>query len=266
MFISPCIGSILAAAVYMAMIHFDLPIWFFIFGSIESLFGSNAAFYAGASTYIADTIPVKTMAFRQAVIDAIALLTGGVSTLFVGYWIQAQGYFWPFVFVTCAKFIAMLYAIFIIPESLTSSPSDPKHETRVAWDDILSAVKLSLFDDGTGRRLKINILLLSCVSADLINTISVKTIFLMNTPLCWESVKIGYYQFAGFLVQASFMLLASFASGRWIPADWMVLTSRVSGIAENVFILFVTSSLMMYFSEWLETIVPCLKYAFDKHG
>ena len=250
LFISPCIGCMLATGVYLAMIHFDLPLWVYVFGAIEYVFGSSGALFAGAFTYTADTVPVKTMAFRMAMIDVIALCVGAVTNLFVGYWIQAQGYFWPFVFVISFKFLAMLYAIFLIPETLTPVRNARKDGRQINWEDLISAAKLSLFDNGTGRRWKINILLLSHLSAEIVSTRSVRTLYMMNTPLCWESVKIGYYQFGAFLVQAACMLSAALIPGNWISPEWKVVMSRVSGVAENVYMLFATTSLMMYFSEY----------------
>ena len=231
------------------MIYFDLPLWVYIFTSIEYYFGSGSAIITGAFTYTADTIPVKTMAFRMAILDVIALSAGAIANLFVGYWIQAQGYFWPFVFVISFKFIAMVYAIFLIPETLTSVQNGTTMERKVVCGDMISAVKLSVIDGGSGRKWKINLLLLSYLSAELSSTRSVKTMYMMNTPLCWESVKIGYYQFAAFLAQACCMLLAALIPGNWLSAEWKVIISRVSGTAENVYILFATTSIMMYFSE-----------------
>ena len=53
----------------------------------------------------------------MTLLDVVGMANGAVANLFVGYWIKAQGFFWPLVFVAGGKGLAFLYAIFFIPET-----------------------------------------------------------------------------------------------------------------------------------------------------
>ena len=83
-----------------------------------SLFGSYELLYVGCYSYIADTVPPEKRAFRITILDASMLLFGGFANVGVGYWIRSSGYFWPYLYVVSGKLLALLYAIFFIPETV----------------------------------------------------------------------------------------------------------------------------------------------------
>ena len=263
LFVLPCIGSIFAVSIYMITIWYELPIWMLLIAQLENCFGGFGVIFIGVFAYTADTVPMNKRAFRMTIIDAVALGNGAIANLFVGYWIKAQGFFYPLIFVICGKGIALLYAIFLIPETLKRT--QPAEESkRLTIKDTLSAFKLCLYDDGTGRRWKLNILLMSVAVAELVTIQSVITMFLMNTPLCWSSVQIGNYIFTSMLVLCVSMVVASVIPHHWISADWKVVISRVSYIVHNIYIVFVTSTAMMYLCKAIYNVVPLTHWGRDK--
>ena len=248
LFILPCIGSILSVTIYMAIIWFDLPIWVVLFASIEYFFGGFGVLFTGAFSYISDTTSPKHRALRMTIIDAVSIGNGAIANLFVGYWIRAQGYFNPLVFVVGGKFLCLLYAIFLVPETLKKTESNAGRKS-INWRDMVSALKLSLHDNGTGRRWKINTLLCSYSVSELISTMTITTMYLMNVPLCWGSVKLGYYTFVHMMVMCLSMLMMSAVPARFIPAEWKVVISKISSILGSVYTAIAVTSFMMYFGK-----------------
>ena len=246
LFVLPCIGSLFAVSIYMVTIWYELPIWMLLIAQLENCFGGMGVIFAGVFAYTADTIPMNKRAFRMTVIDAVAMGNGAIANLFVGYWIKAQGFFYPLIFVICGKGVALLYAIFLIPETLKRENPTEQDSKKLTFEDTVSAFKLCLYDDGSGRRWKLNILFVSFAVAELVSIHSVMTMYLMNTPLCWASVEIGNYSFITMLLLCVTMLAASAVPHRWISADWKVVISRASYIVSNIYIVFVTTSAMMY--------------------
>ena len=248
LFILPCIGSIISVSVYMAIIWFDLPIYFILLSNLEYFFGGMSVMFAGAFAYISDTVPPKHRALRMTIIDAVSMGNGAIANLFVGYWIRAQGFFWPLVFVVCGKFLCLLYAIFLIPESLKKDESNPASR-RLQLHDFVTALRVSLHDNGSGRRWKINMLLCSYAVAEIISTRGVTTMYMMNVPLCWESVKLGYYTFIHMMILCITMVIASAVPVRLITAEWKVVISKISSILGSVYMAIAMTSLMMYFGK-----------------
>ena len=249
LFILPNIGSILAVAVYMVTIHFKLPIWVLLFAQIESCFGGMGVLITGSFAYIADTVPPKKRALRMTVIDSVSLANGAVGSLFVGYWIKAQGFFNPLIFVICGKFLALIYAIFIIPETLKQDDTNEPRCRKLAFKDTISAINLCLYDNGTRRRWKLNVLLGAVCVGELVTIYSVMLLYQMNAPLCWGSVQIGYFSFATIMLQCVTMLIMSGIPHRWIAADWKVVLSRFSTFAGSLYMVFVVKTFMMYLGE-----------------
>ena len=189
LFILPPIGSIVDAVIHMAIIYFDLSIyWFFISFIGGIIFGGYSLIYIGCYSYIADTVPPKQRAFRMTMIDVVVRFLGGFTALGIGYWIRASGYFWPYLFVIGGNAIALLYGIFFIPETVQKSRT-----AKFQFKDIINSFKLYIVDDGTKRRWKLQVLTLSYMVEIIFMMGGIFTLFEMNAPLCWDSVFIGYY-------------------------------------------------------------------------
>ena len=248
LFILPCIGSILSVSIYMIIIWFKLPIWVILFTSVERLFGGSNVLLTGAFSYISDTTSSKHRALRMTFIDAVSLANGAITSLFVGYWIRAQGFFWPLIFVIGGRLICLLYAIFLVPETLKKDESSTESNS-IKWRDMVAAFKLSLQDDGTGRRWKINTLLFSHSVSELISTYDIATMYLMNVPLCWGPVTLGYYTFIRTMVMCISMLIMSGVPVRFITAEWKVVISKTSSVMGTVYMAIAVTSFMMYFGK-----------------
>ena len=210
--ISPVLGSIAAILVQMAIVFFDLPVWCFLFCVVEYVGGGLYVMTTGTFAYIADTVPKERRAVRMTILDDIILLNSAIGNVIVGYMIDSMGYFYPYLFCLVGKILALLYAIFFIPESVRKPLNRSHKRGRHIVKDLWNGIKLYIYDNGEGRRLQLNLLLLSFMIGELISTYgtgSILTLFEMNTPLCWNSVYIGYFEAIADVIKVAGMTTAA---------------------------------------------------------
>ena len=104
-------------------------------------------------------------------------------------------------------------------------------------------------------------MLLAYFVPQLISTYSITTLFEMNAPLCWDSVKIGYYGVIRDIIPCIFLVISALVLKRFVPIEWQAVIGLTSDFARNLYFPFVTTTIMMYFGKRLFVIVPiCVKY------
>ena len=199
--------------------------------------------YIAIYSYIADTVSAENKAVRMIVIEIIGALLGGFALLGIGYLI-ADSYFWSFVFVFGFNFLAAVYAYFLIPESVQVS-QDASFNVK----DISRAFKVYFVDDSSKRRWKIQLLTVSLMVELVVVSEDLVTLFLMNAPLCWDSVLIGYFGAVSQTIGAAGGICGALLK-KYLTDQWMVVLGIVSFVAEMVYTAFVQSTIMMYFGEW----------------
>ena len=227
--ITPVIGSICTILVQMAIVFFDLPVWCFLFCVVEYFFGGFYLIITGCFAYLADTVPEEKRASRMAILDAIILATAAVGSVLVGYLIDLLGYFIPYAFCLVGKLATLVYTLFFIPETVRKPPGGSVRLSQV-FQKIKSGIKICLVDNGKGRRVSINLLLLTYLIAEVMSTSSVMTLFEMNTPLCWNSVLIGYFGAASDVIKGIAMVVAAFVLKRWFSEKWLAVFGLFSSL------------------------------------
>ena len=235
----------------MAIIYFHLPVELLILGAVEYAFGGMSAFLGNCFAYIADYVPKEKRAMRMVYLDAMIFLNGAVSHLVVGFWIKWQGYFDPFYFVLGGKVLTLLYAIFFIPETVPKYSSEREGSAcKNIFHDLKNGVQLFTKDDGSNRRWQLLTMLLAYLVPQLISTYSITTLFEMNAPLCWNSVKIGYYGVIRDIIPCIFLVISALVLKRLVPIEWQAVIGLTSDFAKNLYFAFVTSTIMMYFGKF----------------
>ncbi len=119
-------------------------------GGLETLF-------VGCFTYIADiTLPEKR-AFRIVIAEFCMFLSVILTPVGIGVWIQKSGYLWPFVCVLCGQSIAMLYGIFLVPETVIPDPN----AKFFTFTHLRDTAALYIKDNATKRRWKLDFLMVA---------------------------------------------------------------------------------------------------------
>lgn len=105
-----------------------------------------------------------------------------VASLLTGYFIKYAGYLPPFIAIFVGMCLCTIYAIFCVPETIAESEKAGFFTTS----HLNKAARFYFVNDGHTYRM----LLLMSLAGALILQYSqpVEILFLMNHPLCWDSV------------------------------------------------------------------------------
>ena len=102
----------------MIIICFKLPIFFLMLSSfIGGMCGCFPTIILSVFSYIADITLPDQRAMRLGILEAVAFISGMISHLSSGWWIEKAGYVAPYWLITSLHFCAFLYTIFVLPES-----------------------------------------------------------------------------------------------------------------------------------------------------
>ncbi len=200
----------------------------------------------GTFAYIADTVPPEKRSMRMTILDAILTSMAALGNLIVGWMIDQLGYFYPYVFCLVGKIIALVYAVFFIPETVRKSPETNTRKCSDFFERLSAGVKLFIVDDGKGRRGQLIMLMGSYIIAGIISTMSILTLYEMNAPLCWDSLLIGYFGAISDISMCFAMVLVAILLTRWISDKWLVVLGMVSNISYYAYLALVSSTVMMF--------------------
>ena len=111
-------GSITESTLILIIICFKLPIFFLMSSSfIGGMCGYFPTIILSVFSYIADITLPDQRAMRLGILEAVAFISGMISHLSSGWWIEKAGYVAPYWLITSLHFCAFLYTIFVLPES-----------------------------------------------------------------------------------------------------------------------------------------------------
>lgn len=252
--IMPLIGSLIYTLTFLTVSYFELNIYLLIGSSLlSSLFGGLGTFLGGCFAYIADLCEdgrQKTM--RMAGVDMMIGLLSGVASISTGYFLRAAGFNWPFITSAICQCLILLYAFFILEETVKKAPTGsvvldgpPQHS---AIKQMLFGVYY-LFARTSCRRKTVLALLMTIFTSfsfAYVGGISPVTLYELNEPLCWSEILIGYGSALSttvFLV--SFVGVSAFTYCG-VPQLLIVLLGILSVASGMILAAFAKTTLLMF--------------------
>ncbi|XP_064606719.1 lysosomal proton-coupled steroid conjugate and bile acid symporter SLC46A3-like [Liolophura sinensis] len=196
LFALPVCGIMIRAAAYAVVSHWTLSLYYLLIGHLlEGFSGGFSCFLLGAFAGSSDiTSEGRRRSFLIAIIEASAILSAGVGSLVLGYMIQGCGYTYPNLLVIAISVINFVTIKMALPET---KPETPKEKLRfTAFASAVKRVFRIYFVKDKGL---IRCKLILCwtaffiTSITYIGSIGVETLYVKNRPLCWDSIKIGYF-------------------------------------------------------------------------
>lgn len=240
----PLLSSFAKVAVYVYVVLADLPVNYLLIGSFVDGFGGGyATLLLGCFAYLADITLPEQRAFRITVAEFCMFASLTLPPLAVGFWIQKSGYLLPFVVVFVGQLLAVLYAVFLVPETVIRNP-DARFLTTSHLKD---AAAVFTMDHGTNRRLKLNLMLLAFFFYMLVGLGSwqVNSLFQMNHPLCWNSKIIGIFAAVYIIIAVVGGMTASRLLKRWMSDDMLCLVACIVFTFQHLYLGFVKNTGMM---------------------
>ncbi|KAK3784208.1 hypothetical protein RRG08_001516 [Elysia crispata] len=194
--IASVLGGVARAGSLTAVIYFDLPVQLFYLGSfVDGALGSYFTLALAITAVIADITPVpEARALRFAVVEGTLFTAGALAQLAIGFMIKWWDYFAPSAFNSCLLVFASIVTITCLPETMTRSNND-----HFGWNPFLHLRKVFgfYFVKTPGNRRSLYIIGLGFFLFLILTNhgrTNVETLFVLNAPICWNSINIGVFQ------------------------------------------------------------------------
>lgn len=252
--IMPLIGSLIYTLTFLTVSYFELNIYLLIGSSLlSSLFGGLGTFLGGCFAYIADLCEdghQKTL--RMAGVDMMIGLLSGVASISTGYFLRAAGFNWPFLTSAMCQCLILLYAIFILEETVKKAPDDA---VLLDGSPQCSAFKQMIYGSynmfaRASRRTKTVLVLLILIfcsfSFAYMGGISLITLYELNAPLCWTEILIGYGSALSTTVFLVSFIGVSALTYCGVPQLLIVMMGILSVMSGMVLLAFAKTTLLMF--------------------
>lgn len=255
--IMPLIGSLIYTLGLLTVSYFELNIYLLILVSFSSsLFGGLGTFLGGVFAYIADlTKGDREKTLRMGGVETMIGLTSGVAAICTGYFLKAAGFNWPFLTSAILQFFNLLYAVFVLKETVTAAPTDSDllngSPRRSGGKQIFYGV-YDMFTRASRRARKILVLLtivFISFAIAYIGALPLVTLYELNKPLCWNEILIGYgsaLSTTAFIT--SFLGLTAFTCCR-VPQLVIVVLGILSAMSGLILLAFAKTTLLMFMGE-----------------
>ncbi|KAM6985193.1 lysosomal proton-coupled steroid conjugate and bile acid symporter SLC46A3 [Aplochiton taeniatus] len=252
----PLVGSLLYTLSFLVVSFFQLNLYLLIGASLlSSLFGGVGTFLGGCFSYIADLCEdgqQKTL--RMAGVDMTIGLLSGVASISTGYFLRAAGFNWPFLTSALFQCLNLLYALFILEETVQRPPPDDAARLDEGSPRRASLPRLALgiyqlFRGPSQRRnLTLVLLLLVFTSFSFANSggLSLTTLYELNAPLCWNEILIGYGSALSVSVFLSSFVALAVLTRCGVPQLAIVLLGILSVMVGMALVAFAKTTLMMF--------------------
>lgn len=254
-FIIPLAGAFVKNILCAIAIYYEIDVrYLLLFYMIEVCTGSWFATLSMALCFIADT--TKDGKGRSFL---IGLLEGGigigsfVGTFISGYLIEwTDGYFYPDVVAACFVGIGLLLSLTLLQESLPESRKRKKVSIVENMKRVTECYRADFSPKGPRWMFIILISIFALSALTNLGKTNVETLYELNTPFCWDSIKIGIYS----SVKTCFSHLGGIVLIKVIhtcSSDAVVaLAGCVTTIAMLVLKGLAQSDLAMYLCKWLK--------------
>lgn len=255
--IMPLIGTLIYTLAFLTVSYFELSIYLLIGASLlSSLFGGLSTFLGGCFAYVVDLCKDdRQRTLRMAGLDMMIGLLSGVASISTGYFLRAAGFNWPFATAALCQCLILLYAIFILEETVKKPPTDavvvdgaPQH---TALKQMIYGV-YQMFAGASCRSKTVLILLIlifTSFSFVYMGGISLVTLYELNEPLCWTEILIGYGSALSSTVFLTSFVGVSAFTYCGMPSLLIVLIGILSVMAGMALLAFAKTTLLMFVGE-----------------
>lgn len=244
----PIIAGFVFSGMHLLVFVLNLPVWVLWIGEfLNGCSGSMSLLIAGCFSYIADTTTKENRQFRITFAEISMFFCTILGPIGVGYVIDKEGYLWPFVIVFIGHILNLIYTLFFVPETIIKDRS----AKLFTLENIKLTFKTFTINTPDNRRWKLWLLFISFFVHYIGSGVyAVTGLFVLNIPLCWDAVTIGYYNTA-LTALSTVGGIATAKIMKYFTSDAMIalVTSFVDGI-NCIYKGFVQNTAMMFACEY----------------
>jgi len=229
------IGEVIRMAGNALVVYYELPLWVMLLAFfIDGVLGSAGGVMMACFSYLADITTSKQRTMRLLILEMCMALGVIASQVAIGHMVENLGFFWPMFTITVINVINLIYAIFLLPETI-----ERDQQARLfTMEHIKNSLHLYVVNDWKERRWKLQLCLLTFTIFTMVEngTQEVTTLYLMNSPLCVGPVFIGYFNSIRYACQNVGSILLIKTMYRYLGDVGLVICGAVSGIAYMTFL------------------------------
>lgn len=255
--IMPLIGTLIYTTAFLAVSFFELNVYLLIASTfVSSLFGGLGTFLGGCFTYVADLCEEdRQKTLRMAGLDMMIGLLAGAASVSTGYFLRVAGFNWPFLTSALIQCLILLYAVFILGETVRRAPEDGAALDRSPGPAALKQVIIRIYRifAGTSCRFKAVLALLMTIftgfSFAYVGGVAMVTLYELNEPLCWSEILIGYGSALSTAVFVVSFLGVSALTYCGVPQLVIVLLGILSVMSGMSLMAFAKTTVVMFTGE-----------------
>ncbi|CAH2225145.1 solute carrier family 46 member 3 [Pelobates cultripes] len=244
----PSIGGLLSVGVYFSASFFSLPLEILYASTVISgLLGSFATFIGGCFSYVADIAKdVQSKNIRIAFLDMVLGVSSGIAGIASGYFMREFGFKVSFAIPALLHIINIFYIVFLLEETVKKAEFQQHVFSKEGFKELFSGVYYMFKHTSCKNRVVISLLLFAFMFYLFANIgpSSLFTLYELDSPLCWNSVLIGWGSaFSTFCFVASFLGVYFFS--RCLQDAYIVFIGMISWITGVILAAFAHTTVFM---------------------
>lgn len=245
------VGAILQGLMSIAVIHFELNIYFFILiSAVSGITGGYASILTASMAYIADISSPRWRTFRIGLAQSMVFFSGAVAQGIFGYWLPELNcsYTPPLWLFTACNAVVILYTLIFLPESLTSKERKRISGRTSCFTNLAQGLRIYFCGlKYSTWRLWAALLAMSTVVANMAGSQAVSTLFFQASPLSWNPGEVGTYQAVNMAAHGVVLVfLLSLLVGIKFPDALIAIVGLTFSAGTNIFMGFVSQSWEMF--------------------
>ena len=199
----PLYSKLMRIIFLSVVITFELSLNFlYAYYVFDGICGSGMILFAACYAYLSDTTEEKHRTFRMVMLVVVQTFSEGLVGIGIGYWIRAQGYFYPNIPAAILILVAIVYTHAFVPE-INLNKIGESFSPKIVFTTFRDAFRIFAARRNERRPLRLICLFLGASMYYMgRESKRVDTLFAMNTPLCWDSVSLAYFACVQQLVSA----------------------------------------------------------------
>lgn len=243
------IGHIVRYVTYALLMKSNLPTEFLVLGYIvEGCTGGYRLNMLISFAYTADITPKNyKRALLIVVSEHIFAACAGFASVGAGYFICHAGFFWPLILAIAILSLMFVLFIAIVPETVTTRKLyglSPKMTAK----RLVKFYICSKQNSESVHKFWLCLLAFATLSLSVIGEFSLETLFVLNSPFCWDSVKIANFTATMSFLSPIFTLLVFKLMQRCMTEELIGSTTFLFFITRCFMKAFATNDAMIYIS------------------
>ncbi|MEQ2157282.1 hypothetical protein GOODEAATRI_000260 [Goodea atripinnis] len=256
--IMPLIGTLIYTTTFLIVSFFELNVYLLIGSSfLSAMFGGISTFLGGCFAYIADLCQDdRQKTLRMAGVDMMIGLLSGLAAISTGYFLRAAGFNWPFLTSALCQCLILMYAVFILEETVKKTPANGSNldgsPKRPGLRQLIFGL-CQIFARASYRCktvLALLMIIFTSFTFAYIGGISLVTLYELNEPLCWTEILIGYGSALSTTVFLTSFLGVSAFTYCGVPQLLIVVLGILSVASGLIMVAFAKTTVLMFLGEY----------------